>query len=288
MAFDTTRLLAQVKLRGALPTGRFSDQEILDLAYDYLLASIVPAVLLDREEYFVTSDDIAIVASQAAYAIPTRALNGIVRDVKLVLSSGEVQKLPRIDVEEIETEQTGDPQGFYVLGNNLVLYPTPSTAQSTLRIWFPLRPSRLVPTTEAGAITAINTGTHTVSLTIPSGWSASNTFDLLKGRAHYDVLSRDGAAGSVGAGTIMLSTTLPTGLAVGDYIALAEESPFPLLPPEGHVALACGTAAAALGAMGDPGTKAAAETAAEALAAFKAVLAVRVQGQPKALSRRIL
>lgn len=288
MSFNSTRIVEQMKLKGSLPEGRFEDQELLDFAYDSLLSEVVPAVLAAREDYYVTYTDYSITANQAEYAIPTRALNGVVREVKVVRTAdSSVLDLDRIDLEDVATTQTGDPWAFYTSGNNLVLYPTPQTTVDTLRVWYFIRPSKLVETSAVAAITAINTGTNTITVTIPTGWSTSNTFDLIRGRAHFDVLSKDLTASAVGAGAITLSS-LPSGLVVGDYVALAEETCFPLLPVEGHVALIQSAVTAALESMGDPSAANSAAKTQALLKSFNAILTTRVQGEPKALGKRLL
>lgn len=284
MAFTTDRLVDQITLKGSLPEGRFTDQELLDLAYDCLLSEIVPAVLLTREDFWVTYKDYTITASQSAYAIPTRALNGVVREVKLIDGSS-VEDIDRIDLEEVTTTQEGSPCAFYVRGNYLTLYPTPSTTTGTLRVHYFTRPSKLVPVSECACITAINGSMVTVS--IPSGWTTADTFDLVRGRAHFDALDIDLTASSVANGQITFSS-VPTELQVGDYVTLAEETCFPSLPPEGHVVLIQSAVTAALESLGDPAAATSAAKTAALSASFKAILSTRIQGEPKALGKRLL
>lgn len=286
--FDTSRLSAQIVIKGALPNGRFEDQEILDLAYDCLLAEIVPAILVNREDYYVTPQDVAVSANQAEYSIPSRALNGIIREVKLVDSVGNVVDLSRMEVEGVTTTQPGTPTSFYTAGNSLVLYPTPSAAGATLRIWYFARPSRLVPVAAAARITAIDALTRTVSVTPPGDWGLSDVFDLVRGRAHFDALAIDQVTTSVDTSSMTFASDLPISLVVGDYVTRAEETCFPQLQPEGHVALIQAGVAAALEAMGDPNADRAAARAAKLLADFRATLATRVQGAPKAIGKRLL
>lgn len=285
MAFDSTRLVSQINIKGALPDGRFTDQELLDLAYDALLSEIVPLILEAREDYLVSSKDFAITANQPAYVIPNRALNGILREVKLV-NGDTVHNLPRIDIEKVSSSATGTPNSFYTQGNSVYLYPTPDTTQYTLRMFYFIRPSRLVSTAECARITAISTNTLTV--TLPTGWTSSNTFDLVRGKAHFDILDIDLAASSTTSTTVVLSATPPSALVVGDYISLAEETCFPFLPPEGHVALIQCAVTSALEAMGDPTAATSAAKAEMLKTKFANLLKVRVQGEAKALGTRLL
>lgn len=287
MAFDSTRIISQMNIKGSLPEGRFSDQELLDFAYDSLLSEIVPVVLSTREDYLVTYDDIAIVANQNKYPIPTRALNGIIREIK-ILNSSTLSNPTRKDIEDIRTTSTGSSCDIYLEGNNIVLYKTPAASTGSIRVWYFLRPSRLVPVSETAEITAIDTGTNTITITIPTGWTSSDTFDLIKGKAHFDIVGKDLTASSVAGGSITFDDALPDTLAVGDYVALAEETCFPLLPPEGHVALVQAAVTAALESMGDPTSANSAGKTQALLAAFKSVLATRIQGEAKALGKRLI
>lgn len=289
MAFDTTRLLEQIDLKGCLPTGRFEDAELLALAYDVLLSEIAPEIIRIREDYYVAYDDTSITAGQDAYPIPGRAMGGVLRDVKLIDSSGEdLEDLERTEIEKIDRIESGDPDRFYMQGDDVILFPNPATTSGTLRQYFFMRPSKLVATTECGAITAINTSTRTVTLTIPTGWSTSSSFDLVKGRAHYKILDWDLSASAVGGGSITFTTTLPSALQVGDYVCLAEESCFPFMPPEGHPSLIQSTVAAALESIGHPSAEREAAKAKMMKDNFTRLLSVRVQGAPKRLSPRVL
>jgi hypothetical protein len=277
MAFDTTRLVNQVIQMGCLPTGRFSDQDILDLSYDCLLSEIVPLIIDVRQDFLVSYIDIPVIAGQVSYPIPARAVNGVVREIKLLYGT-QIINLKRAILEDIEDTNSADiPDTFYLVGNDINLYPAPSLSGSvTLRVYYFIRPSRLVPVIETARITAI-TGS-VLSITKPTGWTVSNTFDLVRGRAHYDLLSIDLTALSVTDSSIEF-TALPSGLAVGDYITLAEETCFPFLPPEGHVTLMQSAATSCLESMGDPAAANSAAKTALLLENFKRVLCVRVQGE---------
>lgn len=284
MSFDTTRLVSQINIKGALPEGRFTDQELLDLAYDCLLSEIVPLVLEAREDYLVSSKDFTITASQAAYVIPNRALNGILREVKII-DGTNTSNLPRINLNDIKTSTTGTPTHFYTQGNSLYLYPTPDTTQYTLRMYYFIRPSRLVSVAECARITAISTNTLTV--TLPTGWTTANV-DLVRGKAHFDILDIDLAVSSSSATTIVLTASPPSTLAVGDYVTLAEETCFPFLPPEGHVALVQCAVTSALEALGDSSSATSAAKAEMLKTKFANILKTRVEGEAKSLGTRLL
>jgi hypothetical protein len=284
--FNTTRLVSQVTLKAALADGRFTDQEILDLASDVLISEIAPMLVSSREEYYVQTKDHTVTTSQAAYAIPYRAMGATLREVK-ILSGTQWTDLIRIDPEEIKTTTTGRPEYFYLQGNSVMLYPTPDATGDTLRMSYFVRPSSLVPTTECARIT--NISSNTLTLTPPSGWSTSDTFDLVQGTSGFVLKGMDFSASQVNAGDIVLSGTVPTDLEVGDYVCLSGESCFPHIPADAHQLLVQLTVVSCLEAMGDQTNLAVAVQRAQSLKqAFGQLLMNRIQGAPRKFTSALL
>jgi hypothetical protein len=283
MAYDTTRLLAQVNLKGALPSGRFTDAEILDLATDALTSLVVPLINSTREEYYVLSSDISTVSGTASYNIPDRAVGQVLREVKLI-SGTEIVDLTRLDPEDITSTQSGTPFGFYLQANKIVLYPTPDSASTTLRVTYFGRTGYLIATTSAAAITAI--AGNVITCVPPSTWTNANTFDIIGGSwlRGYDL-----AATTVAGGSITFTATVPSDLAVGDYVALAGYSPIPQCPVEAHALLVQLTVVACLEAMGDQTNLGPAKEKADMLAAaLKGVLQNRIQGAGRRFTQNLI
>ncbi len=283
-SFTTARLLDQVGKKASLPTGRYENSEILDTAYDILLSEITPMMVSYREEYYIKVKEYSIAASQQKYRFPSRALGQTLREVKLIKGS-QVINLERIQIEDITSEQTGTPDRFFVQSNDICLYPTPNSSEGTLRLYYHIRPSKLVETTEAAQITAIDTGTNTLSFSsVPTSWTTSDTFDLIEGRGGYEMLSIDLQASSVTSTEVALSS-LPSELQAGDWVALAGESPFPYLPAEAHNLLVHLTAASLLEDMGDQqGLQSVMSRAGAIRASLEGIFSLRIEGAPKALT----
>lgn len=283
MAFDTTRLISQVNLKGAPPTGRFTDAEILDLATDALTSLVVPLIASVREEFYVQSEDIAVVSGTASYNIPARAMGQVLREVKLIKGT-DIVDLMRLDPEDITSTSSGEPTGFYMQANKIVLYPTSNSSSYTLRVTFFGRTGYLVATSAAAVITAISS--QTVTCVPPTTWTTSNTFDLV---GAYWLRGYDIVATTVNTTNIIFTTTLPTDLAVGDYICLANQSCIPQCPPEAHQLLTQLTVVACLDAMGDKENAAIAQAKADTLAlALKSVLQNRIQGAARRFTTTLI
>lgn len=284
MSFNTTRLVTDIINKGCLPEGRFSTQEILDFAFDCLISEIMPVVIQTRQSFYVTYQDVSVVANQSAYDIPVNAYTGVLREIKLIEGT-DIKNLERIELEEITTTQTGNPRWFYIQGNQIILYPTPSTSTGSIRQYYYQTPNKLVPVSEAGIITAISG--NDISLTIPSTWSASDEFCIVKGRAHYDVIQADLSASVVGGGVITLTSDISSAVQVGDYVCLNGESCFPHLPKECHVTLIQLAAASLLEATGDPNAQGVAIKAQYLLGKMREVLSTRVVGETN-LGKRLM
>jgi hypothetical protein len=227
MAFDSSYLLTQVKVKASPPEGRYSDAEILQLANDCMISHVVPMIISLKEEYYVTSEDQNITANVSAYPIPYRALGLSLREVKKVQNSNVID-LDRMSPEEITSATASDTtQGFYIQGQDVILYPTPSSTQDTLRLYYFLTPSKVVAITDCAVITAINTGTGVVTATPPTTWTTSSSLDFCSQRNGHKTLGSDITPTAISTTTITFSLAdLPSTLSVGDYVALAGETPF--------------------------------------------------------------
>lgn len=265
MAIDytTTALIASARRRAHASTAAgdgAAAADILARLNESLQEQLLPAILRTRERHFIAPKDSTVSSGTATYAIPSRALGGRLFDVVLVRSGSDNSEKPLTRKESYDlpyfnqTTQsvTGEPAFFVVEGNNLVLWPTPG-ATYTLRMKYHRRPNYLVATSAVATITAINTGTKTITASlVPNTWTSSLTFDFIKGRPHFDALSEDQAATNVTSTTVTFSATLPTGLVVGDHVCLAGESPVAQVPFETHALLAQAVATDMLIAQGDP------------------------------------
>lgn len=288
MAFDTSRLVQQITLKGALPDGYFADQELLDIAYDVLLGEIVPLVLSKREEYYVRELDYPVVANQAKYSIPHRAIGNQLREVRWE-TGNYIKHMERIDPRFADKREDGQFYRFYVQNNDLVIYPAPKASSDTLKLTYFFRPSKLVPVAETAQISVINGNILTVS-SLPSSWSTSDLFDITKGSGGYENLGFDLSVSTVDSNSneLTFTSTLPSDLQVGDWLSLAEETCWPYLPREAQVALIHLSVAGCLESLGDPAYAVAAQKAEQQKAILEKMLAIRIEGQMKSFGTRVL
>lgn len=284
-------MLASLKRRGLIPssTSTFSTADFFKVVDEETQTYIVPLLTEVREEYLVAYKDITVTAGTVEYDIPERAIAGKLRDVTLSDGNGGYTPLSRMEPENISgtmTTASGVAGSFYLRGNKIVLIGSGTTG--TLRVSFYQRPNRVVTTSSVGEITAINTGTQTVTVsgTCPSTFTTSVSYDFVKGKPGFDTLGQDLTASAVGASSVTFSATLPTDLAVGDFVCLAQETPISQIPVETHPLLAQRVAATIQHALGDDKAENAFKVAYDMEKRILKLLAPRTEGSNRYVVNR--
>ena len=282
MAYTTAHLLAAINRRSFAPTGQttFSEAELLLMADEELKTLVVPHILAAREEFFVFHKDHDVIAAKFAYPISARAIGMVTREVQL-LNGNNATDLPRIEPEAVVDYGTGAVSSFYLKNNDVCLYKSPSSTSGTLRIYYFLRPGDLVTLAESAVISAIDTVTNVASVTtIPSAWVTGNSFDFIKKDGGHEYVSIDNTSSLV-SGTDITFATLPSTLAVGDYVSLAGQSPLVQLPPDYQPILAQATAVQVLEAMNQPGAEKAESRLKRMLEVAQILITPRVIGESR-------
>lgn len=208
-----------------------------------------------REQFRQATYDITTTAGTRRYAIPSRAVAaGIVAVARI--SGDSRTPLTFFDDSRVYTTNNPTAGDCYLEGNELVFFQDPGAL--TVRVTYNRRLSELVLTASARAITAINTGTRTVTIAAsPSTFDSRASFDLVKGTPHFDTYGIDLACSALGssATSVVFTNTLPTSLAVGDYVCIPGETPVCNAPWELHDVLVHKAAYAWLTERGDPRAK---------------------------------
>lgn len=254
-AYTTTDLITSIRNRGNIPytsndNNVNSDTNLLITATEQLLIKLYPLLQSTREEFYVARKNFTITADQSEYVIPSRASGLVVRDIQLIDGSN-ITSLPIIDSERISTTTSGTVEGYYLEHNKIILYPTPATTSGTLRVRYFLRPSRLAATSNCAQIASIDTNNNQFTVTsIPTSWATGSVIDIIQQSAPYANLAIDQTTTNISSTTITLAS-LPSTLAVGDWVALAEYTPIPQIPMEFQAILAQLTVVKTLEAMGD-------------------------------------
>lgn len=243
MSYTFEDLLEKIKRKGAVPTsgsGATATAGFLSAVNDAIADHMLPLIVRLRENYFSYDDDRTPVAG--GLAISPRAIGGKLQNVALIDGTSRLD-LPWISEEE-QTDTDESPvskPGAYIKGNSLYVKPATSHGYPTVRMTILLEHSTVVASSSAAQITGIDTGTKTLSFTsgtIPSTWTTSNLLDLIQANPQFDTLSIDQVITSVTTTSIVFSSAIPSRLAVGDWVALAGETPIIQLPKVLHSLLA--------------------------------------------------
>lgn len=281
MGYTTDDLLKSIKNKAFVPTSQitFTDAELLDMATDELYDTVVPLVLQTREEFYVTHTDVMVNGNNIAVDIPERAIGLAVREVSIIRNNNQEENLVRFDIESLPTfNNVGNVVGFYLKGNQIVLI---GAFNGPVRIYYHVRPGRLVKPSQCSTVTSIAGADLTVS-SIRSGWVSGAKLDFIRAAAGFDTLS---------PGSVIISTSLPTSvsisaaidrLAIGDWVTTEGQSPVPQIPVEFFSYLAQLTAVQVLDSLGDQDAKNSAMAKLEKLEANAlSMITPRVVGESK-------
>jgi hypothetical protein len=290
VGYTTTDLITSITKRGLIPVAQttFQDEDLVRFMDEELRTIIVPEMMRVRENYFLESYSQTLQASTYRYNLPPRAIGMKIKDMFYVDTNGNYKKLSQTDVAEmtqLELSSNGDPEFFYFIDNFVEILPRPSSSPvgSLVQFYFQRR-NRLIETTECGQITAINTGTNTVTLnSVPTAFDSTKVYDFVKGTPGFQNLAIDQGPSGV-SGSDFIFSSLPSTLAVNDYLCLAGESPIPQVPLEIHPIVAQHAVMLALTGLND---HAGAERAEKRLEKMKTVgyglISVRAEEQPKVI-----
>jgi hypothetical protein len=253
-------LLVNLKDRAAIPPASviLTDAGLLTAATEELQAFVAPLLASCNEEYFTTSSDLPIVSGTSAYDIPSRAASGAIRALKFVdASSVETPvPVPRIELPDIgrySSLSSSYPVGFYFTATQIVVVPAPTASSGSLRPYYSARPGTLVNGTSVVTVTNISDTVITAALVTPAIFAIGQTIDVVSPNPPFKMRAKDlsitgsnGTTITIGAGGLTAA-----GVALGDYVTIANTSYVPQLPLEWHSLLELRTAVRVFAIMGD-------------------------------------
>lgn len=254
MGWTTDDFIAQVRVRAQVPDegGEPTDAQILAIADQEMVARFEAIIRSTRENYLLTSTDVALVAGTQAYRLPRDAHTSSLADVWLIDSNGNGRPINQVDLTDVRSAEghTGYPAGYVLRGAKVCLWPTPSSAMSgySLRMFYYRAPSKLVlpsacqqfyGVTDDGKIrvpldlTTVD-GLPAVYSAVPDSW------DLVQKTAPFDLLV-DGAAIEAEAEDWAINIASSVGGAIAFSFSVGAEAflPLPGDVVDGHTILEC-------------------------------------------------
>lgn len=206
-------------------------------------------------EYFIKMAEILCTPNLAEYYIPYRAV-GRKADRVLMRCGTEIRKLTQINPNESHVYGGFDyTLGFKFQEDKIVLIPAPTNNLTYVQIFYKFRPSKLVTTSQAGLVTGVSTDallneTTITCAALPSTFMPGVKVDFIKGISGFVTKSFDEPILSV-AGNQLVFAEVHDEVEVGDYVALAGETPVIQFPDEVTSYLAIRTAKRVVEAVGD-------------------------------------
>lgn len=263
--YTVEALTKKLKLNALLPRNQstFSDADYAAILSSEFLQTVVPWIVAQKVELFTTYCDVEAINQVNIYPLPVRATGTKLKEVTWVFPNdgNNVQQpvlshIPMISVENTSAwawSQSASA-GFYIQGNNLIMYPVP-TATQIFRMYYYRRPNQLVQQKEGAFITNVSGNTLTLS-NIPAGqyvWTVGDTVDVIRPNPPFDTIVEDAVITGVNNYEYTLNTV--TGIQytveIGDTIALANLAIVPQIPVDMHELLVQAAVVKILIAVGD-------------------------------------
>lgn len=260
MSYTTDDLLKSVKRGISTPNFQalISDEDVLAFGNEEIDTVILPMLINLRSEFLVTMVEVPLIANKEKYDIPYRAVARKLREVHYRIdTNGQiVRDLPYVNPEDAymytNIGTTGDPRGFYVRGDKVVLIPIPQSAVGALQFFYEQRPGRLVATTQAAQVVSVDTVANQLTLsTIPSDISLNVLVDVNQNAPGNSNIMMDTMVIGISGNTVTLDLTLDTSILAGDWVSLAETTPLLQIPQECFQVLAQAVQCRVLEALGD-------------------------------------
>ena len=284
--YTTTELIAKLKKRGMIPTSQdtFQNEDFLRFLNDELLFYIVPFVMSLREEFFVTYADETI-GSSSAFDIPSRATGVKLRDLEVITTNGDVNSIPRIEPEDREqwSDSSRNDAGFYLRNDQIILLGNYNSTDSLRKHYF-RRANELVLQSACALVSSVSGNDITCS-SMPTSWDIDDTFDVIKGSQHFRSRGDDQTITAIDTSAKTLTfTDAPDGIAAGDWICLAGQSPIAQIPYDCFPLLVYKTAAEIIRSNGDHEAAKVKDAAVEKIEKYLlGMLSDRVEGENRKL-----
>jgi len=255
--YSVEQLIENIKRRATTPTSQltFTDEDFTLLANDELQGEVAPLIMSTREEYFVDHIDV-VTPDNRIIPFPNITIGNKIRAVCYYQqgSPSIMINLPRIDLDVITGvgfSNYNTLAGFYIEGNNIVLYPNTAVPVGTIiRLYYYRRTLVLASPSQYGQVLSVDPNSNTVVLSfVPSGWQIGTKLNGVGSITPFSLVNEVMTITNLSAPSVILDNV--DGISVGDYISELGYSAIPQVPIEAHPYLAQLTAAKCLEALGD-------------------------------------
>jgi hypothetical protein len=298
-------LLTTIKLNCMVPVDQitFSDEEILFMASNELELNVLSNIMKMREEYYVYTK-IYDLATSGRYEIPSRAAGNKIRIV--YLKNGEqlwpCSLITKKEIPYVQNQYTTSSAIplFYIENDEVVFVANTSNQinANEVQIDYYLEPNELVLPSECLKITNIDRNSGIIQVSerqIPTGIQETTEIDFIQAIPTNKLKAHDVALVSTSPNTPVSSQKfitvnaddIPDNLVVGDWIAVAGQSPVPQLVANIRALLAQVTACKILESQTDTESyKIANSKRLEMIKDLTPLIQDRTEGNPKKITSR--
>ena len=295
--YSVNALLTSVKQRSMNASNQnlLQDTDIVRIASEELQGVLLPYIESVKNEYYVTQVDVPFVAGTITYVMPQRATGTKLRDVCLIDAQGNQVLLNYINPEDMKSSWAYAPYqfGFFPKDHTIELFlgnlVGMGNYQSVRMIYF-RRPNTLCMTGvtgNAGQVVSFDTNAKTITLDFaPTTWTTSTKFDIINSLPPFQSRVDDAVITNISGFVLTFSSSLPSDLAIGDWVSEANFSPIPQMPVECHRVLEVLTAARILQYTGDPAFQVMQAMAEGMKKDLIQILSPRVDGSPRKIPIR--
>ncbi len=262
--YNTEILIQSIKQACSVPTSQltYTDATWAQMSTRMLQTLVVPLIMSTREDYFVKYEDV-VSPADGRIPFPTDAVGSKLRNVAYIAQQNPliVINLPRIDIDVVAGVgfyNIVTLAGFYVEGEDIVLYPNTSVPTNTpIRLWYYRRCLDIAAPDKFGQVQSVDTMSNTVVLDfVPYTWAAGTELNAIGSQPNF-LVNNESTIVNLSSPSIILDDV--TGIEVGDYISDRGYSAIPQIPVEAMNYLAQVVAVVALEGLGDRDGMAAAD-----------------------------
>jgi hypothetical protein len=203
-------LIRTIRRRGFIPESQdtFSEDDFLEIATEEVNIGLIPLVMKMHEEHIIYFEDVELQLDVLKYPIPSRAHGNKLRDVFLIDENGNLFDMARYSLGELadfkSTTSYVNNRGFYLENNNVCLVNFEVGQNHKLRMYFYMRPNKLV------------------------GVSRGATVSTLTTQFEQDYISpKSGTATAISAAAKAVITSVGHGLISGEYVSITGSNSTP-------------------------------------------------------------
>lgn len=153
---DSNKLISSIKRRGFIPRSQetFSNDDFLEMATEEINLGLMQQLIDARGDYLVYYTDVPMVDGKTKYPIPNRAHGNKLRNAKVIDENENVlYELTQVDMDESNNYQRSS---FYMQNDSVVMHEDSINVTHSIRMWFYMRPNKLVLNARAGVMSQLS------------------------------------------------------------------------------------------------------------------------------------